>query len=405
MHLRFLVAPAFIACLFFSACTPRPATEGRLPQEARYLFAWSADKEKANSDFLAVVDASPASPTYGQVVASVPVGQTGTNAHHTEIELHPGGLLFANGFAAGRTWIFDLRAPLSPRIAARFDDRGSFSHPHSFLRLAGGNILATFQYRSGDHNAPGGLVEMDDTGALVRASPPADNPVDPNVRPYSAAVLPGMDLVVTTSTDMHDAVKSRSVQLWRFSDLKLLHTFPVPDPPGGYGAEYTAEPRVLADGTVLVSTFTCGLFRLTGLGSSSPSARPVFQFPGQWCGVPLLIGRFWVQTLETAGKLVVLDVSDPVAPVQISSLDFESGAEPHWLAYDALSHRIVVTGSGTLSHRIVMVKLNPATGALSWDESFRESGSPQRGISFERTEWPHGKGGPAVPHGTVFSRH
>ncbi|MDF2776017.1 MAG: hypothetical protein K0S86_5518, partial [Geminicoccaceae bacterium] len=35
---------------------------------------------------------------------------------------------------------------------------------------------------------------------------------------------------------------------------------------------------------------------------------------------------------------------------------------------------------------------------------FREKPDGPLGVSFDRAEWPHGKSGPAQPHGTVFSR-
>ena len=59
---------------------------------------------------------------------------------------------------------------------------------------------------------------------------------------------------------------SRQLQIWRLSDLALLHTITLPDGPAGDESMMTAEPRVLADGrTVLVSTFRCGLYLMEGL--------------------------------------------------------------------------------------------------------------------------------------------
>ena len=42
------------------------------------------------------------------------------------------------------------------------------------------------------------------------------------------------------------------------------------------------------------------------------------------------------------------------------------------------------------------------TVPASLDERFRDPGSDRPGVSFERAEWPHGRTGPARPHGTVF---
>ncbi|MGH3996002.1 MAG: hypothetical protein ACRDTJ_00885, partial [Pseudonocardiaceae bacterium] len=139
---------------------------------SRYLFVWAGDADKRESDFLAVVDVDRQSPTYAQVVATLAVAAVGTLPHHTEYEMPPGGVLWANGFAAGQTFRLELHDPTRPRLAGSFGDAGPFSHPHSFARLPGGNVLATFQHRIGEERAAtGGLVELDSAGRLVRVAP------------------------------------------------------------------------------------------------------------------------------------------------------------------------------------------------------------------------------------------
>ena len=50
-----------------------------------------------------------------------------------------------------------------------------------------------------------------------------------------------------------------------------------------------------------------------------------------------------------------------------------------------------------------MLKFEPISGLLSIDTTFHEPGDDQHpGISFDRAEWPHGKTGTGVPHGSVF---
>ena len=68
--------------------------------------------------------------------------------------------------------------------------------------------------------------------APARAAVPR---VDPGVRPYSLAVLPALDRVVTTASDMHLESRSAAVQVWRLSDLTLLQTMLLP--PGQRGDE------------------------------------------------------------------------------------------------------------------------------------------------------------------------
>jgi len=102
---------ALISILLLSACsTPTTETPApHAPAPGAYLFVWSGDDEGKANDFLAVIDADPKSPRYGEAVAALAVpGPSGT-PHHTEMEMPEGGFLFANAFASGKTWLFDLR--------------------------------------------------------------------------------------------------------------------------------------------------------------------------------------------------------------------------------------------------------------------------------------------------------
>ena len=52
---------------------------------------------------------------------------------------------------------------------------------------------------------------------------------------------------------------------------------------------------------------------------------------------------------------------------------------------------------------MLLARVDGKTGKLTLDETFREKGSTEPGISFDRPEWPHGRSGRAVPHGAVFA--
>lgn len=54
---------------------------------APYLYVWAGDADTVDSDFLAVIDVRPGSPTYARVVATVPAFARGTRPHHTEHQL------------------------------------------------------------------------------------------------------------------------------------------------------------------------------------------------------------------------------------------------------------------------------------------------------------------------------
>jgi hypothetical protein len=406
MRQRTLVAGAAMitAC---HAGAPAPVTTRAVP-DSRYLFVWAGDSNKQESDFLAVIDVDRRSPTYAEVVATLPVGARATMPHHTEYEMPASGELWANGFAAGRTFRFDLHDPIRPRLAGSFDEAGGFRHPHSFARLPNGHLLGTFQHRVGDDQAAGGLVELDTAGRAVRAASAAASPEDATVRPYSVAVVPALDRVVTTATDMHLEVRSRAVQIWRFSDLTLLHTLLLPPGPRGDENWLTAEPRVLADGrTVMVNTFTCGLYLLHDLGGDAPMAEPVRSSPyadGRFCAVPAVAGHYWLQPSGVEHAVVSLDITDPSHPREAGRLELGPNQVPHWIALEPSGRRLVITGYRELATWVLLADLDPATGAMSLDPTFKERGAARPGVFFGRARWPHGETGAAIPHGAVFSR-
>ena len=374
-----------------------------------YLFVWAGDDAKQGSDFLAVLDADPASPKYGQVVASVAVpGPTGT-PHHTELEMPEGGYLLANAFESGRTFLFDLRQPAKPALVTSFGDLDGYMHPHTYVRMPNGHVLASFQYHGGHgpKSDGGGLVEFDDHGKVFRASSAMDPAAKGElIRPYSLELAPKLDRVVSTNTAMHrDERDTRTVQIWRLSDLKLLQTIVLPAGSRPGVETLPGEPKLLGDGkTVMVHTFHCGLYRVTGLDRTKANARFVYALDGPICGVPLRLGHYWVAALFSEHALAAYDLADPAHPREVSRLKFDDQTKPHWISADPSGRRIVLNSGEYGEHRLYIVNFDAATGALKLDEKFRDPGSERPGVSMDGKSWPHGWRGDAYPHGTVFSR-
>lgn len=395
-----------------AAVALRPA-DAPAQHPASWLYVWTGDADSLDSDFLAVIDVRPGSSTYARVVSTLPVGARATTPHHTEHQLEADGQLFANGFGAGRTFRFDLSHPGRPRLLGSFTELGGYSFPHSFVRLANGHLLGTFQGRGPGDIPPGGLVELDRGGRLIRAGSARAAAFDSvQLRPYSLAVLPALDRVVSTSTDMR-ADFGAHLQVWRLSDLTLLTTIELPasgaDSGHGEGGHahadhhlFPGEPRVLADGrTVLLATFTCGFYRVTDIDGPTPRVEFLRAFAGQNCAVPVLVGSRWIQTVPDEHALVALDVTDAAHPRETGRVTFDSTFGPHWMAFDAGGSRLVVNDGKS---RMMLVNLDQRTGDLRIDEAFRDSAAANPGVSFTRKNWPHGATGPAVPHGSVFSR-
>jgi hypothetical protein len=189
-------------------------------------------------------------------------------------------------------------------------------HPHSIVRLPNGHVLATFQHAhhgtpEGHIGTSGGLVEIDDQGKVVRASSNADPSFpDALLSPYGLVVLPEFDRVISTNSSMHqeDVFRGVTYQMWRLSDLKLIKTEYFDVGENHYAQISPEEPRLGPDGSIFVQTLSCGIERITGLSTDEPKSQLVYTFPGNWCGVPTIVGHYLVQSVPAEHALIVLDI-------------------------------------------------------------------------------------------------
>jgi hypothetical protein len=391
-----------------------PLSATAAPDSSHYLFVWAMEAKRPHAsvpemtpadiparrsglglgkDFLAVFDVQPG-PSFGKLVAMLPVGDA-AQAHHTNYAEPPDGILYANDWLGNRTYVFDLRDPVHPRLVRQFGSVGALGYPHSFVYLPNGNTLTTFQYSGGFNHAAGGLVEFDPQGKVVRTAS-AIAPGHPDIRPYSLAVIPKLDRVVTSSADMMGAQASHVAQVWRLSDLKLIQTMPLPPQTDWYydTAADSSEPRVLADGTtVVVPTFNCGLFLVRDLASGHPTLQHVYDLGYRMCEVPVVVGHFLVEAAQSGHAIVSLDLRDPEHPHEVSRILLPPDEYPHWLALEPGGDRLVITGYGALDTKVRFATIDRRTGKLTLDPA---------AIDMTRA-WPDGWHGSAMPHGAVFS--
>jgi 56kDa selenium binding protein (SBP56) len=405
--LRLIIAAVLTACVSYM---PASCQKEKTAASGHYMFAWAGDAAKKGNDFLAVIDADPSSASYGRLITTVATDQQTKLVHHTEYVMPASGMLFANDHEAGRTFIFDVRDPLHPKIATSFTDMAGYMHPHSYLRLPNGHVLATFQHSHDSMNPEvlgkhGGLVEIDDAGKVIRSASSAD-PAYPNalLTPYSMVILPELDRVVSTNSamDNEDVFRGLTYQVWRLSDLKLLKTMYFDQGENRYGGISPEEPRLAVDGSIFVQNLACGLERITGVGADQPKSQLVYSFPASFCGVPTIVGHYLLQSVPYLHTVIVLDIANGAKPVEVSRVKLDDNSYPHWTGWDAKTNRVVVT-AGKGEPRLYMLKFDPSTGAISLDEAFHDSeGKP--GFNFTDQSWPHGWKGSGQPHGVVFSR-
>lgn len=395
------------------------------PAPLLYVWAGDLDQNPDHTDFLAVLDTDPNSSSYGEVLGSEPVGAVGTNPHHTEPLVPMGTALFANGFDAGRTFLFDLSEPERPNLSGELDPVPGLEFPHSFIRLDDGELIATMQYGDGSiPGNPGGLARFDSEANLVAVASAADPAFEGElIRPYSVEIIPDMDRAVTTSRTMNIFTEQAAdvVQIWGLSDLALLHTMRVPrvEPvnapecifgvgeiceAGQYSAEdQPFESRLMDDGSVLMNTLMCGIYRVTEIDTDAPGIELVLNFPDLFgCSVPTVIDHFLVLPVMFSETILVLDISEPGEIREVSRFD-TPGYQPHWAVTDPGGSRIVVTSSGTApTYTVLMLEFDPRDGQLRLDEAFGAAEFPKAGVSFYRDSWPHGETGTAIPHAAVF---
>ena len=378
-----------------------------------YLFVWAGPNMPRGAtrpnDFVAVLDANPADSTYGKVLASTDAGFAGVMAHHVEFTLPARHPLFANDFMTGQIALIDFADPLKPRIVRRIDSVPGYEAPHSFARLANGNVIATLQFGgdSLDEGHPGGLAEFDTAGNLLRTASGAD-PAFPkaHIRTYGLELLPAIDRAITTSSPMSGENTADVIQVWRISDLHLLKTVAINGSAGDSSGHHPFEVRALPGGkTAMLNTAYCGFYLLTGLDTDQPTAVQVysmFALHRRGCSVPVVVGHYWVMPIAGDHSVAVLDIADPAHPVEVSRLQTDTTFWPHWSSADPASDRIVFTGQGNGDGRVMIARLDRGNGALVWDPRFHDPGSSRPGVSFAHESWPHGQVPGAMPHGALF---
>lgn len=407
------------------ACTTHAPNVRSSPANsaARFLYVWAGDKDEKDQDFVAVYDLRQTSKTYGQVLSTTPVGMSGSLPHHLEYTLPPSGeLLFANGHHHEAIMLFDVSDAEHPRLVRTLESTPGLRFPHDFTRLPNGQVLIGFLRSEGpsplkgDSLVPGGhggFAVFDAQGRWIRSISAADSTIPEPIRLYAFALLPEIDRLVTTSAPMMEDFSADVVQIWRLSDFKLLRTLRVPEArlpngtvlKGSNGLPF--EPRVLPDKrSVFMNAYRCGFYHLTGIETANPTLSAVYaiETPPEnkgACGVPVVVGNYWIMAVGRAHSLVTLDISDPAHPKEVARLYADSIFRPHWLAKDPGSDRLVVGAENGGEERMLIAHVDSTTGKLRWDTSLRGADG-LLGISFKLEQWPHGKTGEAFGHAALF---
>lgn len=412
--------------VILGAATTSASAAPPVKQPSPYVLAFVGDRDEKQSDFFAVVDVRPKSATRGKVVATLPIGMTASMPHHLEYKLpKKGQLLFANAHHHETTLLVDTSDPLHLKLAKTLGPPAPFRFGHDFARVGKDKVLAGFLRSEGKSPDPedklvpanhGGLAEYTADGKLLRVASAAVPGFKEPIRPYAIVPMLGLDRIVTTSAPMMEDHSADVVQIWRYSDLKLLHTIAVPpgtrsdgSPLPGAG-RYPFGPRLLKDGSILMNSYGCGFYRLTEINSAKPKLANVYTIqvpepekPGGTrgaCSIPVIKGRYWIMPVGRAHTVVVLDINNPAQPREVSRLNTRGTFNPHWAALDPQSDRVVIGAELGGEQGMFLLKFDERKGQLRFDETIN-TGEPGY-IDFEKQEWPHGDSGAAWAHAALF---
>ena len=333
-------------------------------KEPTTLYVWASDVARVAPDFLAVIDFDRKSPSYGQVLRTVPLpppGNVGNEPHHChtsadETILACGGLL---SVLKGQNdiFFFDITDARHPKL------RSSTRAPKSsitdeFLALPGGGFLVT-NMGSASGGAGGRVVEFDADLKLV-AEHPATLPADGAFNPHGMDAdfarnrLVTSDFInpVTTLNVFPGAPELRSsLRFWDLAGRRITRTVVLPDAAG------TMDVKLIpgdARGRAVTANMFTGRFYtvdptdgsyVEAFDAATVTPRVETAVPG---GLPGLLalpkgGRRLIYATMMAGQVVMLDISDPRRFRQLSVISLGKDAGPHSVHLTHDGKRLVVT--------------------------------------------------------------
>ena len=427
--------PLWLVGALLAACGGPNAGVDASEDTSPYILIFAGDKDGKDSDFLAMIDVDPESDTRGEAIISTPINHRSSMPHHMEYVPPPNGEpIFLNAHHPEQSFVVHASVSNGINIEASFSPPASLRFPHDYTRTPTGTRLVGFLRGVGKSPDPeekltpgnhGGIAEYSVDGELLRSVSAAVPGLTKAVRPYAFALLPDQDRFIVTSAPMMEKSWAEVVQIYRYSDFKLLHTIPLPigefpdgtaiknDPAAGFG------PRVLDDGSVFLNSYSCAFYHLTHIASDAPQLNVVHglktkpsahrnAIPGA-CGIPFRIGQYWIQPAGELNAVVVLDILDPKSPKEVFRLATPKDFNPHWLAKDPLADRLILGAELGGEQGFFILRFDRKTGSLSFDKSFRGAKksrffSKKRDgyISLEKKEWPHGSTGYAWGHAALF---
>ncbi|MEA3054991.1 MAG: hypothetical protein QOD30_423, partial [Actinomycetota bacterium] len=251
------------------------------------------------SDFLAVIDSDPSSPTYGKVVNTVTVDPIPENEpHHLQYLWHGGQRIYAGGLFSDVTYVFDVDALPTVKLSGVNlpQDTPCGSVPDAYWVLHDGTAYGTYMggpdvpgpcaYTNGETRVgngfagtPGSLVHLGIDGKTLSEVPASTATAEDSVacpalpaipvascaNPHGIQVREDLNRIITTDYAEPknvpiDPVKPAdanlfrdTVRIWDISnrnDPKVVSVSHMPDGPRVERNPGHEEPRGIMEGTV-----------------------------------------------------------------------------------------------------------------------------------------------------------
>jgi selenium-binding protein 1 len=350
-----LAAPLMAAALFTTNAAREVALDESVfvkglerGERESILYIWTRDADHEDSDFLSVVDVKPGSPSYGQIIATVPTGSSGNEAHHFGYTENA-DRIFGAGMFSNKLFIYDVKSePRQPKLIKTVDlNPTGFSGPHTMYAVPGGVMLAMLGKVDG--GGPGALVFVDNDGAFQNATPVIHPDGTPGYM-YDVGVKLELNRMVTSSWAHPGHVKAgdhpqhsgKSVVVWDWEKREVLQVEELDLAP--------LEVRWL-HGASGLGGFTNAAFgnsvwywedadddgilefeRVLQLGDGATPADMRVSYDN----------RYLYVSLWGAGKVQQYDITDPKHPRLMSEVDVP---QPNMMKLSPDSRRLYVTNS------------------------------------------------------------
>jgi len=325
-------------------------------EREKYLFVWAGDQARINPDFLAVINFDEHSPSYGQVINTVPLpgpGASGNEPHHVGLS-RDGRVLACGGLLSvlrgqNEIFFFDVSHPAAPTFISAANPPQS-AITDEFYPLPEGGFLVTMMGGAEGHH-PGRVVEFNKQLQLVTEHP-AEPPME-GFNPHGISVRPELNLMVTSdficpSTTLDvvpgDLDLRGSVRVWDFKQRKIVRTINIPEAVGTIDVRLIPEdPRARA--------YTAGMIdgHLYLIDTQRGAARSVFDFnsiaAGGWPQLMRMTrdGKRLFISMNTGGKIVMFDTSSPARPKVLKVLDLGANSGPHYVSLTEDERRLVIS--------------------------------------------------------------